>query len=223
MGPDMYSTLFVLDIPCAGKSSSGGLLTASREFHPSCRSDRAAQCCDEFKAGVPLSFRLSSPCRVQPSTGGGGSRLLRISEVLASPAAAARDFHTSSELMYLTNGHPVFKEQQGCFNPLPLIWDELPICCAKKSEKFFELCNNDRQPAQDRRAVNIQLPCDIRSGSPLDVDIGQKPRLLVRQGLQSLFQVLVGDAGQSLPLHTYLAVSHQLIQGCTIRPGDWGI
>ena len=195
----MYGTLFVLDIPCAGKSLSGGLLTASREFHPNCRSDRAAQYRDAFKTGVPLSFRLSWPCRVQPGICGGDSRSLRCPEVLAYPAAAARDSHTSSELMYLTNGYSVVKEQRGCLNPLPPIWDETPICCAKKSEKFFELRYNCRQPAQDGGAVNIQLPRNIRSGSPLDVDIGQKPCLLVRQGLQSLFQVLVGDACQSLP------------------------
>ena len=48
---------FVLDTPnVLGNRWVAACYAAARESHPSCRSDRAAQCCDAFKTGVALKY-----------------------------------------------------------------------------------------------------------------------------------------------------------------------
>ena len=92
-----------------GKSSSGGLLTTSREFHPNCRSDRAAPiACGCGWTGVPLSFRWSLPCREQLGIHS-GSYSLAHEWGRGAPCCCGLRFR-ASELMYLTNGYSVFKE-----------------------------------------------------------------------------------------------------------------
>lgn len=44
------------------------MLIRSTGITPLCRSDRAAQCSDAFRTGVPLSFRRSWLCWWQPNT-----------------------------------------------------------------------------------------------------------------------------------------------------------
>ena len=110
------SAAFVLDARALlGNHQAADCRSAPREFHPTCRSDRAAQCSDAFKTGVPLSFRLSWPCRGQPYTHSrfsrsphSGSWRTRLSWLVLS--------HISGTEV-LANGYSVFKVQVRIFVP----------------------------------------------------------------------------------------------------------
>jgi len=76
----MYPQAYLSPTPRPAKGSRQAAVcrTTSREFHPNCRSDRAAPIVWSCGwAGVPLSFRLSSPCRWQTGTCRGYSRSAR--------------------------------------------------------------------------------------------------------------------------------------------------
>ena len=107
---------FVHDTPNVWEiTKAADCWSTSRESHPNCRSDRAAQCSDAFKTGVALSFRLSWPCRGQPYTHSrfsrsphSGSWRTRLSWLVLSHIAGTE---------VLANGYSVFKVQVRIFVP----------------------------------------------------------------------------------------------------------
>ena len=140
--------------PKPGKSSSGGLLTTSREFHPNCRSDRAAPIACSCVAGlwldgstivIPTVIAMPGATRHlqrEFSLGvvGIGVQGTLFQWVHCSPTFQLRGvpccggscFRTS-ELMYLTNGYSVVKEHRGACGPL----NPLPRLPTFKTELIF--------------------------------------------------------------------------------------
>ena len=118
--------------PKPGKSSSGGLLTTSREFHPNCRSDRAAPIacsCIDYRAVAGREYHYHSDCHryagSNPALTKGVLAWHGWNRSLVNLISMVHRFHTiqlhgvpccgslyfrTSELTYLTNGYSVVKE-----------------------------------------------------------------------------------------------------------------
>ena len=160
--------------PKPGKSSSGGLLTTSREFHPNCRSDRAAPIACSCVAGlwldgstivIPTVIAMPGATRHlqrEFSLGvvGIGVQGTLFQWVHCSPTFQLRGvpccggscFRTS-ELMYLTNGYSVVKEHRGACGPLSsllqLSTPQTELIFSKNLKQIFQrLLSSFEQPDQ---------------------------------------------------------------------------